>query len=398
MAKTVRELKKGKTHVSNFNLVGACKVNDYTFSMGNESQKSSWVYHKTNLGIDCGRDGIIYASMMGGYSSEKDNVVYVHGTKENENKKTVDDFENRYTIDWDDRFNETILKDIGDLCFIQIGIEKDIKGNTVVKKFLSQYDAIEYLQEHIEDGMVLNVKGKLKYSEYEGSLQINKEIESIFLSKAEEDKYRATFEQTVLFDYNSIGKKNKDNNTYYLAGYIMDYVGKVNGKKIGKTVVYSKTFEFPIGEDVEKTQKILVKFFKPKKKGLVAEVNVRGRITKGGNTTEVSLDDIPEDILELIELGLYTQDDIKGIATTGGKSAELFLIEKPIAKKVKKDDGTETLVIQVNPMAYDEESLVFLSSYLIDDEEEKVDNEDVPFDTDDDSEDDDFAGLFDDED
>ena len=39
---------------SNFVLVGAVKVNDYTFTIDKQSERSSWVYNSMSLNIDCG--------------------------------------------------------------------------------------------------------------------------------------------------------------------------------------------------------------------------------------------------------------------------------------------------------------------------------------------------------
>ena len=126
-------LKKG---VSQFNIVGKVKINDNTFTIDTESQTSDYIYSRANIGVDVG-NGLVFSSLMGGYFATNDNVVYVHGTKKNDAGKLVSDYENRFTVDWDDRFDDNILETIGDDCFIKVGIEKDNKGKTFVKKFLS---------------------------------------------------------------------------------------------------------------------------------------------------------------------------------------------------------------------------------------------------------------------
>lgn len=54
---------------------------------------------------------------------------------------------------------------------------------------------------------VVRVKGSIKYKVYNGNIQCEKEIKSIYLSEVEEDKFKAEFTQTVLFDKASFGKK-----------------------------------------------------------------------------------------------------------------------------------------------------------------------------------------------
>ena len=115
---TINALEK-KDWISRFNLVGAAKINDFTYKINEKSNKSDWIYNSINLGVDCGeKHGTVYCELMGGYGSERDNVIYVHGKKED----GTDDFENSYTIDWDDRFDESIIEDIGDLFFIKVGL------------------------------------------------------------------------------------------------------------------------------------------------------------------------------------------------------------------------------------------------------------------------------------
>ena len=141
--------------VSNFTLIGKPVVNDYTFKIDEKSDKSNWVYNALNLGIDCGEaNGTVYAELMGGYSEDGENKVFAHGKKDDGS----DDFESQIVVDWDDRFNDAILEEIGELSFLTVGLEKTDKGNTFYKKFLSAYDAIAYIKEHLSEDMVVKVK------------------------------------------------------------------------------------------------------------------------------------------------------------------------------------------------------------------------------------------------
>ena len=112
MAKTKKQkvspLKKG---MSQFQLIGEAKINDYTFKIEEEAA-SGFIYNAINLGVDCGSGNVVYCDMMGGYNGTGDSVIYVHGKKENDNGQEVDDFDNRFTVDWDDRFDEAILEEV----------------------------------------------------------------------------------------------------------------------------------------------------------------------------------------------------------------------------------------------------------------------------------------------
>ncbi len=372
MAKTEEKtvLKKGQ---ASFQLIGESKINDYTFKIDEESN-SGWVYNNMNLGVDCGNGNTVYCDMMGGYSSVNDSVIYVHGKKD-DNGKEVDDFENRFTIDWDDRFDQDIIDQVGKQCFITIGLEKDAKDKTFIKRFLSSYDAIAYIQEHLTEGTVVNVKGNLKYSEYQGNTQIKKEVTSVFLSKADEpSKYSATFQQTILVDKDSIGKYDKEIGAVPITAYIIDYVGKYGeGKQeIKQNVAFSKVFQFEVAEtEIEKGTKLLNKMFKAKKDN-VNEIMVEGNIIEGQAKVNITLDDVPDDIKELIELGAYTEEEALAKCAVGNTREKKMVIKKPVIRIVGEGDEKKPVIVRTDDK-YKFDDLVFLSQLVKSEDDDKSD-------------------------
>lgn len=353
-----KELTAIKKGTAQFNLIGKAKVSDFTFKIDVASGKegSDWIYNQMNLGIDCGDYGTIYADLMSGYGSERDNVVYVHGKKTKDNGKETDDFENNFTIDWNDRLDESLFDVIGDMCFITVGIEKDEKNNTVYKKFLSGYDAIQYISDNLDDETIVNVKGNLKYQIYNDAVSVKKEITSVALSKATEDKFKAGFTQTLLLESDAIGKVDKETRTIPITGLVVDFVKEYQGTKIYRTVKGKKKegtniplvkmFEIEVGEDTKKTT-LLLKQFKAKAKQ-VTELTVDGIFTKGAlNSVEVGEADIPDDIKELIEMGIIDKDEIIGklAFANGGKRPERMVITSPNVK-IKESGDNKIPVIQ----------------------------------------------------
>lgn len=383
-------LKKG---TANFQLIGEAKIGDYTFKMDEQSSKSDWIYNVLNLGVDCGNGNVIYADMMGGYGAERDNVIYVHGIKEDESGRKQDDYENSFTIDWDDRFDDSVLETIGDNCFITVGLEKDAKGKVFTKRFLSQYDAIEYIKEHLENGTVVNVKGNIKYSQYNDTVQLKKEINSIFLSKADEvSKYKATFNQTILVDKDSVGKLDKEKASFPITGYVVDYVGKVDGKEIKTNVVFAKSFELEVDkEKPENTKKLIDKLFKVKKSGSLVEVTVEGELIEGQAIVDITYDDLPDDIKELVDIGVYSEEDALSKCAVGNNKEKRMIIRKPVIKKIKNGEEV-TIKVLIDKDKYLETDLVFLSEFL-DTEEEKEEVNDETSDVTDDSSDDEDSWL-----
>lgn len=364
MAKTKerKALKKGKAA---FNLIGRVKVTDKTFNLDN-SYDSGWTDNSMYVGVDCGNGNTVYAEMRSGFFPDKDNVIRAYSKDEKDDAGKSKSVE----IAWEDRLDESLYDSISDSSFLTVGVEKDVKDKTVYKKFLTAYDAVEYLNEHLEDGMIVNVKGTIGYSEYEGNVSTKKEITSIVLSKIDDEAdFKATFSQTILIDSKSIGKKNDDKGTMELAAYVVDYVGKpkIDGEKIEvkKNVTYPKTFEVAINENPEITAKMLQRFFKPKK-GKITEITVTGNLVEGGSTVNITEDDIPDDIKELIEMGLYSEEEAeKKIAVGNGNRERRMIIVKPDITYVGTgDDRKPTVAFEDGK--YDEDDLYFYEQALLD--------------------------------
>lgn len=366
MAKTKerKALKKGK---ASFNLIGRVKVTDKTFNLDN-NYDSGWTDNSMYVGVDCGNGNTVYAEMRSGFYSDpdKESIIRAYSKDEKDDAGKSKSVE----IAWEDRLDESLYDSISDSSFLTVGVEKDVKDKTVYKKFLTAYDAVEYLSEHLEDGMIVNVKGTIGYNEYEGNVSTKKEITSIVLSKIDDEAdFKATFSQTILVDSKSIGKKNDDKGTMELAAYVVDYVGKpkIDGEKIEvkKNVAYPKTFEVAINENPEITAKMLQRFFKPKK-GKITEITVTGNLVEGGSTVNITEDDIPDDIKELIEMGLYSEEEAeKKIAVGNGNRERRMIIVKPDITYVGTgDDRKPTVAFEDGK--YDEDDLYFYEQALLD--------------------------------
>lgn len=362
MSKNEKKVIARDNWMSNFALIGVAKINDYTFKIDEKSEKSSWIYNNMNLGIDCGEKfGTVYAEMMGGYSSEQPSAIYAHGKKDDGS----DDFESKVTVDWDDRFDEEILETIGDLSFITVGLEKTDKDKTFYKKFLSAYDAVAYIKAHLEDGMVVNVRGNLKYSMYQDKVQVRKNITSIVLSKVDDtSKYVARFTQTILLDKSSASLKNidKDKGVMYVDARVLDYMKEYNGKEVKGQFPFNKQFEFAMDFSNEaQCKKIMEKVFKVKKG--ITQITFEGDLIEGGAVVTATLDDIPQDIKDLIDCGVYTEEEALARCSSNGNREQRMVLRKPMVRLVGED---KTPTLQRFEEKYNEDDLVL--DYLYDED------------------------------
>lgn len=365
MAKTKepKALKKGK---ASFNLIGRVKRTDKSFNLNN-TYDSGWTDNSMYIGVDCGNGNIVYSEMRSGFFPDNESTIRAYSKDdkdENGKSKSVE-------IAWEDRLDESILDTVADTSLITVGVEKDVHGKTVYKKFLQAYDAVEYLDEYLEDNVVVNVKGNLGYSEYDGNVSVKKDITSIVLSKVEdENDFKATFSQAILIEPKCIGKTLEEKGTIELDAYVVDYVGKpkVDGKKVEvkKNVVFPKTFEIEINENPEITAKMIKRFFDPKKKGQVNEITVAGKLVEGGSTVTITKDDIPDDIKELIEMGVYSEDEaVKKIAVGGNGNRErrMIVVKPDIVYVGQGDDRKPTVAFEEGK--YEEDDLIFYEQALL---------------------------------
>ena len=391
MAKSTerKALKKGK---ATFNLIGRAKVTDKTFNLDN-SYDSGWTDNQMYLGVDCGNGNIVYAEMRSGFFPDKDNVIRAY----DKNEKDESGKSKSVEIAWEDRLDEALLDSIADSSFLTVGVEKDVKGKTVYKKFLTAYDAVEYLNDYLEDGVVVNVKGNIGYSEYEGNVSVKKDITSIVLSKVEnEEDFKATFSQTILVDTKSVGKKDEEKGTMTLDAYVVDYVGspKIDGEKveIKKNVVFPRTFEVEINENPEITAKMLQRFFKPKKKNTLNEITVTGNLVEGAAIVNITEDDIPDDIKELIAMGLYSEEEAEKKCAVGNNNREkrMIIVKPDITYVGQGDERKPTVAFEENK--YEDSDLYFYEQALNDaGVDTETDNEEA---SDDASEDDDLLKML----
>ena len=332
------EIKKG---ISRFHLLGTAKVVDdnknHTFTLNQKGTNNpNYIFNQANIGVDCGKDGnnIIYASLIGGYDTTKDTNLYCHGIKTVDGKQQ-EDFENQILVSFKDRFEERT--DIAKSCYITIALNKDVNNNFIEKKFLSAYDAVAYLQENLKDGMTISVRGNLKYTQYQGKTQVKREITSIWLSTAEKADFKATFEQTVWFTQESFGEK--DENGYLpLYTYVVDYYNKDV-----KNVCYPFQFEIDTNA-LSKYELIINNYLKPKNPEFVNKVVIEGRWVKTDNSTEISYEDLSEDLKQMVELGMLDEKEALGRAI-GSNRGEFKTLFKSICTKKDSETNAITLLI-----------------------------------------------------
>lgn len=326
MAKTSVE-KTEKTPLykgqARFEVVGEVgKIGDWTYKI-DERSDSGYLYSSVRLNINAGEGNTVSVEGMGGYSPNKpSNVIKVRSK----------DGSTRFDVDWSDRNNESILESVSDYDFITVALEKDTHDKLFYKKFLSMYDAVDYIKEHLREGMVVKARGNFAFSEYNGTTQLRKTINSIILSTAKPEEYKSTFIQTVLLDDKSLDKSHaKADKTIDVNAKVVDY-----DKIIRKNRPFEYTYKVALVDGKESAMLAMIKKFLTVGKDIIREIVVEGNLFEGADVGEVQMTEIPQDLLDLIECGIYTEEEIRGkMAVRGNKVTRLF-ITKPYVQKNKE--------------------------------------------------------------
>lgn len=357
--------------VSSFNIIGKAMPTNYTFKIDEQSKKSAWIYNQMYLAIDCGeKHGVVNVDMNGGHWEDGSDVIRAFGKDEDGNF----DPSKKLEIAWSERFDADVLEQVARTSFITVGIEKTDEEKIFYNEFLSAYDAILYIKEHLKPGMNVRASGRLQYQTYNGNTTVRKEVNRIVLSDAEPS---ATFIQTVLLNEDSVDLNDidKDKGCFIVHARVLDYMKEVNGVTVRGQFPLEKAFEFKNDfSNKEKTKKVYTKLLNVKKD--VTKVTFVGDFIESGATVTATWEDVPEELRDLVDMELMTEDEAIAKCTVSGSKEKRMVFTNVYVKQADKDSLP---VVQLFPEEYTEEELDVSWVYEQSPAEEK---EEVPFDED----------------
>lgn len=380
MAKEKKILDK-KGCVNSFALVGEARINDNTFKLDCHSEKSDWLYNQMYMNVYCGDAfGNVPCESMGGYGLNRQNVIYCHGIDED----GKENFNDRIIVDWDDRLNEEVIKSVGSSVYLTASLEKMDTGRYYRKPFLHAYDFIKYIHDHIENGTQVVVTGKLKYSEYNGNVRVQKEITNIRkFTEEEKDKYNngelkyfAQFKQSVLVNTDSVLEVDEKKGVAQVQAIVLEYFKKYNGYDVSGIVPLKKMMEYKFNPD-KTNWKDIQKLLFSQKRGY-DEIKFSGVFNESGSVVQISEEDLSDDVKMLINMGVYTLEDVLKEAAGNEQKISKMVLTKPLTKN---DNGA--IHLDITQKKYDEEDLQL--DCLIKREDEEDDEETEFTDIDDES-------------
>ncbi|HHT97499.1 MAG TPA: hypothetical protein GXZ90_06365, partial [Clostridiales bacterium] len=111
--------------------------------------------------------------------------------------------------------------------------------------------------------------------------------------------------------------------------------------------------------------KIIDKVFKVRKD--VTEITFEGNFIEGGALVTATADDIPDDIKELIEMGVYTEEEALAKCTESTSRERRMVLIKPLIL-MQGEEGDKIPIIQKFEKKYTEEDLIL--DFMYEDEKE----------------------------
>lgn len=382
------ELKGGQ---SSFSLMGKAVVKDNALEGVQQKEGKTWRHVNSSFGVDTGDGNTIYARIWGGYKT--DNPVL--------HKRSAED--NKYfQIPWGERLNEERIDSVSPFDIFRAGFERGEDGRLIVKEFLSEIDFEEYLREHLADGMPVRVNGDVEYSEYNDDINRRYNIRSVFLAEPYKNKDGETISpeplsqirQTYLLDEHSLERGwekelSKEGKTI-VGAFVPQYLSQLQkGKKyieFKKTVPLAQAIVIKMKDatdekELESKKKIINMFFKVKR-DTVREIVLINNINEGYD--EATGVEINDEMRELIEMGVFTEEDIKKQVTIRGNRISELVFSQPA---VTKDKDSGDVKLQLNDNKYSPEALIVP---IIDGEEDEPEDVEGSVTV----SDDDFAELF----
>lgn len=352
---------------------------------------SGWEGHRLNFAVQESKTNSVYVEMYGGFfQSKKNNVVTLGKGTENEkgmkleipwedrlNNETIDMVADFKKIIVDFTIDEAINESVNQLRYEIRAIEyKDEKTKEDVNKlqalreelrqkapdryeFIHEYDAVEFLAEHLEKFKAYKFKitGRVEYSEYKGkfSRKFRPELIAIVPSDTP-SQLRATFD--IFFTKDAIDEVDfEKEKKIYIDGYVISYDNKVK-----KDMFYPQQFiinasKVDMSNEMHvKRLEFLKNKFKVTEKG-VYHLQWIVNIFRGADQIEFTFEHLTPQQKEAVEFGYNKLEDFAPKNGTLGETKEENRLVKPILQEINRDNNF------INGAAlslYEEDELIYV--------------------------------------
>lgn len=319
-----------------FDVVGEIVIDTKTFTLGQPGKNNqNWIQNIFNPRIDADNGKSMYMRFSSGYDAVKGKTIYTRSKNES-----------NLEVSFVDRNNENILNLVDEKSFIKVGISKEMIKDEATgkeykqwkyKNFLDTFDVVAFLQQvmPMASKQKVRITGAIKFSTYNGEVQRNYDIQSIYLLNNNEEvgkemQPKLEFTQNFLLTKGCvIDELDGEKGVATVNALVM-----IREKKEFKTVPV-KLLMKPQDEQAKETYKRLIPKFFEIDEDKVRRINLECIFEVGYVSGNVNENELPDDAKELLDLGLYTLEEVMKMYAVRERVDNL-LIRRP---KVKIVDG-----------------------------------------------------------
>lgn len=339
------------------------------------------------------------ASMTFGIKESDTNMAFVEAFDSAQDTiLTMDSNNEKLNVDWNDRFDEDIVASVANYRKYTVDLGEDCGGR---QEFITLFDMMQYLNEHLKEYKgKLMVTGQFVREWYaKKSVYLDKfRLQNVYAVDAEEYKSRLSLVMDIYYNRDSIDKSEfKENQKIYLNGYVEQYMGKDEGRKLLPMQFVFSAAKYKLEEN-PKHKKLFdykMSYIDIKNKTMV-HIPWDVVLLRGAEEAEFDESMFTEKQKEQIELGLKTLDDFKPRGSIVGDRINEYRLFDP---KLTGDFADGVLEVEDTPDEFEERIYQPPKDETLDEAKKssktqktkkKTDDEDEPpFDTDTESESDD---------
>lgn len=353
-----------------FDVVGNVAVTDKVFTMNQPGKNNeNWLMNVFNPKVEGAEGQSMFMRFQDGFDKVKGKKIFAK-SKENSNLE----------VGFADRFNENILKLVADMSFVKLAAAKEELTNDSGTKYkawkfnqmLTVYDLIAELQKIMKVGETYKVRmtGRITWSEYRGEVQKNYELQTVYILTGNEEEGKEMplgfkYTHNILLTSDSVDKSK------LLSEGVATVKAKLYTTKKKVAKILPLTLMYRANENVKASsiEKVLDKYFTVTG-DTVRNIKIEGRFNTGyvaGNVTEA---DLPADVLELIEDGIYSKEDILKKYAKRDRVDEMLIIRPVMDIK----EGKAAVVMDDEQFTKDD----LESAVEVDEVEETIIQEETP--------------------
>ena len=348
-----------------------------------------------------GKTPMPYQSLFFSVAAEKNmrGSVELFGMKQ-DTIKTMDTDNNKIDVEWDDRFDEKVVKEVANYkkTVVKIGDDR--------KEFISPYDAVAYVADHIDElnGKRVTVTGQRSKNLYKNKLSDRFQISSIrTVDDDDEQPNRLVVNMDLFFNKDSFDTADwSTEHKLYINGYTSEYIPDTKETKyVPQQIIFDcskvdwenekhcKLVNFRLkilGCELDDKNKIVVKL---KGKNMF-KIGIKATYVNGSEKAEFDESMLTDLQKEAIELGLNTLEDFRPSKSLYGERVVIYKLKDFNMRKDSEYEGG-AVDTEISVKEFDEDVWVAVEEESVDDIDKDVEDTTSDVETESDDEDDLFG-------